>query len=122
MRDMMADAAQDLRVAVADARDEFHADMVRASKRYAQARERADNRYARACMQWESDERARDAWLTKIRLMSDDTLAQVHAQIAYVLVPARAIRITEAERDMYARRLVMLEDEMTRPHRTQEVS
>lgn len=120
MSDMMADAAQDLRVAVADAKDAFHADMLRASQRYELARERADNRYATARLQWESEERAHHEWLSRIRGMSADHVAQVHAQIVYALAPERSMRLTTTERATYARRLDAVEDEMTRPYRAQD--
>ncbi len=122
MSDRMADAAQDLRVAVADARDAFHVDMLKASRRYELARERADNRYATARLQCESESRECVDFRSRIRGMSDEHVAQVHAQLVYALLPQHAIRSTTADREKYARHLVVVEDEMAKPYRNQDRS
>ena len=122
MRTTMADAAQDLRVARADAREAFHAEMLRASKRYAQAVSHADMRYAGVRAQVRAAAVERRDWRRKLRGMSGDHLAQVHAQLLYALAPERAIRVPVGRREVYAQHLAAVEEEMTRPYRTQEVA
>lgn len=122
MRSTLADAAQDLRVARAAAREAFHDEMLRASKRYAQAVSRADMRYAGARAQVRDAAVERRDWRRKLRGMSGDHLAQVHEQLLYTLAPERAIRVPAGRRAVYAQHLAAVEEEMTRPDRTQDLS
>jgi hypothetical protein len=122
MRNVMADAAQDLRVSKAEAREQFHADMLRASRRYEQAVGRAQGRYAGVCARVRAAAVERRQWRARVRGMSGEHLAQVHVQLTDLLDPARAIRSTEAQRDVYTLHLEAVEEEMTRPYRTQDRS
>jgi len=115
---MLRDAAQDLRVELADARDAYRADVVRARRRYEQAKRNAHARYATACRRACTAALERRAWRAKMRGLSDERLYEIRPQIVYKLSPAWAMHTDPDERRVLAQHLDMLDAELTRPGRS----
>lgn len=116
----LAGAFQDLRVSLTDARDEYESAVARAERIRGKRESSARARYRTACKRVRDAAVERRAWRRKIRGMSDDHLAQVHAALVFKLGPGYALYRDPDERVIHEQHLVMLEAEMTRPFRTQD--
>ena len=116
----MKDAVQDLRVSLADARDEYDKTVARAKRTQEQQERNARMRYATACRRARAAAMERRAWRVKMRGFSDARLNEIRPQIVYRLSAEHAVYTDPDERVILQQHLDMLDAELTRPGRSRD--
>jgi hypothetical protein len=110
----LADAYLDLRVSLADARDEYNMALMRAKRAQDRDVRNAHLRWSTACKRARDAARKRRAWRAKLRGFDDAQLAQLSGTIQWNLGPGNALRRTPEDSARDTQNLAMVRAEITR--------